>query len=915
MQPAPCILAAWAFLLLLLSLPPASSQAGKSSIAFSQPQNCAVNEFFNTVSLACDPCGPNQAKSPDGLRCVCSSTFSMRDVGNPVVECNACNITQVVSSDQRFCLQCLSRSCLCGSSQVREENFSAQTAFCANCSGLSLPNAIGNKCVPCQATFQQCKCPEANQTGGLCFPSAVTPQGNVQSAWESLFLSASFLACRDYNNLTACQLLTNIVIMNAFSLDSAAYTFYKSLPLSAKYRVEVLYSSNGADLGSTAPTGLSFQKNSQMQFKLARYDARGDFQGWQDVKGGGLQMCPDTMKRLDAAYVFGTSYSQSCTFLLSELLSRVPEPVFYELFLQYSDQGGKILLWPVPIENTNLQTTTQSTLGTTALRRFFLIDGLSGRTGSLSNEPVSVTVATSLTLSIYLPTSDPGNQPPFLLTVKYAKEDPKGSTQLSFAVSYAQSQETFKRDTDIALAVLGSLSVLYAIMETSSWVRRSRLQSIGITLVVKFLTFLSGALANVFFLIILGTGIYWLIAFKGQHSTVQVTLPPAGGQIENDFIIYLSCAFALKTLELLHIFVVQLSISIFLIDWEKPKARSTFNAAKGSPSVSIWRTFLVANEWNEIQTLRKLNPRFQLFAVLLLLEVVGLKNIAARDLNLDLQPAADSYLAPWSPILRFGISASMWLAVGAVQVIFMVVIYERFVEGKIQQFVDLCSVSNISVFILMHRCYGFYIHGRSVHGLADVNMETMIQHLRKEKENLCPLRGLEPNSEVQTFEILLSDRVRQQYDRIRAPLQEIPKRQKSRLEDDPLLDQRIKTYHTFNLFLAAFIEHVYKDMDYIVKDKLFLEQIMDMEFQQPVDKSIFYNDDGALFGRTLYYNNELVLLLFDILLFSIIDLGTQNFVLAGIITYIIQKGLEILRQVIGRKNLSAETMVEEQFLI
>nr|XP_033796595.1 meckelin-like isoform X2 [Geotrypetes seraphini] len=893
MQPAPCILAAWACL--LLSRPPPSSQAGRSSIAFSLPDNCAGNEFFNTVSLACSPCGPHQVKSPDGLKCVCASTFSMRDVGNPVVECNSCNAVQVVSFDQRFCLQCLSESCHCGSSQVREENFSVLTALCANCSGLSLPNAIGNECVPCQATFPQCKCPEANQTGGLCFPSAVTPQ--------------------DYNNLTACQLLTNMVVMNAFSLDSAAYTVYKSLPPNAKYRPEVLYSSNGADLGSAAPIGLSFQKNSQMQFKLARYDVRGNFLGWEDAKGGTLQMCPDTPERLDAAYAFGTSYSQSCTFQLPNLLSRVPEPVFYELFLQYSDQGGKILLWPVPVENTNLRTTTQSSLDTTALRRFFLVDGLSGRTESLSSEPKLVTVATSLTLSIYLPTSNPGSRPPFLLRVKYAKKDAKGGTQLSFAVSYTQSQETYKRDTDIALAVLGSLSVLYAIMETSSWVRRSRLQSIGVTLIVKFLAFLSGALANIFFFVTLGTGIYWLIAFKGQHSTVQVALPPAGGQIENDFIIYLSCAFALKTLEVLHILVVQLSISIFLIDWEKPKGRSTFNAAKGSPSVSIWRTFLVANEWNEIQTLRKLNPRFQLFAVLLLLEVVGLKNIAARDLNLDLQPAANAYLAPWSPILRFGISASMWLAVGAVQVIFTVAVYERFVEGKIQQFVDLCSVSNVSVFILMHRCYGFYIHGRSVHGQADVNMETMIHHLRKEKENLCPLRGLEPSSEIQTFEILLSDRVRQQYDRIRGPLQELPKRQNSRLEDDPLLEQRIKTYHTFNLFLAAFIEHVYKDMDYIVKDKLCLERILDMEFQQPVDKSIFYNDDGALFGRTLFYNNELVLLLFDTLLFSVVDLGTQNFVLAAIITYLIQKSLEILRQVIGRKNLSAETMVEEQFLI
>lgn len=38
--------------------------------------------------------------------------------------------------------------------------------------------------------------------------------------------------------------------------------------------------------------------------------------------------------------------------------------------------------------------------------------------------------------------------------------------------------------------------------------------------------------------------------------------------------------------------------------------------------VSIWRTYFVANEWNEIQTVRKINPLFQVFAVLFFLEVL-----------------------------------------------------------------------------------------------------------------------------------------------------------------------------------------------------------------------------------------------------------------------------------------------------
>ena len=63
----------------------------------------------------------------------------------------------------------------------------------------------------------------------------------------------------------------------------------------------------------------------------------------------------------------------------------------------------------------------------------------------------------------------------------------------------------------------------------------------------------------------------------------------------------------------------------------------------------------------------------------------------------------------------------------------MFLIYERFFEHKIRQFVDLCSVSNVSVFIMTRKLFGFYVHGRSVHGHADTNMRGMNINLHKEQ--------------------------------------------------------------------------------------------------------------------------------------------------------------------------------------
>ena len=69
-------------------------------------------------------------------------------------------------------------------------------------------------------------------------------------------------------------------------------------------------------------------------------------------------------------------------------------------------------------------------------------------------------------------------------------------------------------------------------------------------------------------------------------------------------------------------------------------------------------------------------------------------------------------------------------------------------------YIDLCSISNISVFILSDTIYGHYIHGRAVHGHADADMAEIVTSLKREEDNLCSRRGLGPDSEQQTFDMV-----------------------------------------------------------------------------------------------------------------------------------------------------------------
>ena len=100
-------------------------------------------------------------------------------------------------------------------------------------------------------------------------------------------------------------------------------------------------------------------------------------------------------------------------------------------------------------------------------------------------------------------------------------------------------------------------------------------------------------------------------------------------------------------------------------------------------------------------------------------------------------------------------------------------IYVRCVEDKIGQFVDFCSLSNISVFILTHSQYGYYIHGRSPHGNAEANMQQMTQALIKEELDMTTRRGLEEGSEHQTFSLFMTNRLSRQYAKIMAPLHRV----------------------------------------------------------------------------------------------------------------------------------------------
>uniref|UniRef100_A0A8C1EPL4 Transmembrane protein 67 n=1 Tax=Cyprinus carpio carpio TaxID=630221 RepID=A0A8C1EPL4_CYPCA len=936
------------------------------SISFQQPSDCGVDSYFDISSLSCVKCGPNQVSSKSGLACECQTGFRVLVSNGASITCQQCpDANQGVTQDGYGCIHCFgsvgeSGKCQCPKGSVLVErdgngnplNESRCEACNATEPAFSAPDRTGNRCVRCEDSFinssQSCVCGASNiQAGGMCFPSnnlptSVVPNvifsqlaNSVLSAWFSNFMYSSAAACLLFSNRTACQSLGNMCVMNMHSFSTinndacGLYnTVYRATAAQGSsqdisyWRANLPWLYYGDQLGLASrilqneplPVGFSFkwaQKNTNIELRAAVYSVRGEFLRWESVGGGNLQLCPDSPTRQQSAFTFGTAYKQSCVLTVSELLNGYPEPVFYDVFLVIQKPQEVKHLLAVPLLNINQQFNGQSTNEGSNMnnwlltRRLMLVDTLSGRQNSLSSSPGVIRVASNIKIGFQLvPNTQKGQVYPPLMTVTYSDipvTDPTTQTvTVSFSLEYTMDQEEARVKTDV----------------NCSWCK-NRISSHRPT-IMKFLVFYAGDLANVFFIITVGTGLYWLIFFKAQLF-VSVLLPlPAQ---EERFVVYVGCAFALKTVQFLHKLFVQLSVDIFFIDWERPRGKASKHVegsgeAKSQASpVSIWRTYFVANEWNEIQTIRKINPTFQVIAVLFFLEVVGFSNLALRDPSSDMRRSPEAYTPPYSLILRYGVASAMWLCIGLIQMIFFTVFHERFVEDKIRQFVDLCSISNISVLLLSHRCFGYYIHGRSVHGHADTNMDEMNTNLKREAENLCGQRGLLPNSDTQTFQISITNRLRAQYDRIIEPINR--RSGPSRLVDASAnpCEQSTKAYHTMNRFLGSVIDHAHREMDYIVKDKLLFEKLIGMEFIEPLDKSIFYNDDSHSFADVLFYGNEAVLLIFDTLFFCVVDLGSQNFILAAVLTYLQQLVFRLIRNGMGRRNLASKTLVDKRFLI
>ncbi|CAI5442739.1 unnamed protein product [Caenorhabditis angaria] len=332
-------------------------------------------------------------------------------------------------------------------------------------------------------------------------------------------------------------------------------------------------------------------------------------------------------------------------------------------------------------------------------------------------------------------------------------------------------------------------------------------------------------------------------------------------------------------------------------------------------SVVVWRTYLIANEWNELQQYRKTSLSLQMILIIVIHEYFQYKNYALIEPSFEKYNEESSYTQS-SILTRFSVVVFMYLFVAACQMLGKVIIVERMLTDPFHNFIDLCSVSNISVLSLTHRLYGYYIHGRSVHGKGDAGMSEMNAFLQRERDNLCGYRGLEPSSELQTFTLNLPIHFRENYDEICR----ITKQPTSgAIGHDAMtlkMNQTVEAHDKMNNFLKKFVDHSISDLDYVVRDRPLLEAVLDAEMTDTSQIGTFTRDPSEIAYSTCFvYGNEWCWTSFECLLTCVIFIWSDSIILAAFIVFITSKFLRLIFSYLSTAHLVKTSLIDQRFLV
>lgn len=604
---------------------------------------------------------------------------------------------------------------------------------------------------------------------------------------------------------------------------------------------------------------------------------------------------------------------------------------------------------------------------------------------------VSIQYASALTSDL-LPKSDfSSGELRSLQTNNTVGGDFVDSPSFQYRVLFLRGDETIVAAMEPTTIVIGVLVFFSAFGKTYGWMRRQQDTMLGPNAFIRFLIFLCNHFANIFALVIFLTCGSMYVFYKHQ-AAVEWLLPTRTPYVME----LLYTAIACKCAAILYFIFEQCNADYFVIDWERPRhnpandvptSNNIASAADGgenpqsasseherlmkqiglmSPEnqqkqlqqlqqmqqsrhqfagasqISMWRSTFVANELNELQVRRSFHVLLVILIVTVFMEGLNYKELARAVPNDNLTPAGSPHSIT-EPILRIAVCSFFWCMVSLVIYVCEFQIYYKAVAAHpLQAFADLCSVSNISIMILIEPMWGFYIHGESLHAFADCSMEEFQANLQREEQGNMPRRGLGGVQECQTFEVFVGSYLRQflyvaysnladeHHKALRGhagPVNAGHHRRCFETVCGGAGQTRVFTPHTMSIKrqINSLMQQSVRNAEKNLMNKIGVHALMDFPpnimylngpfAQEKAGSDLFFLDSPTAYEQAFLSGIDFDLFVFYALVYAAMDATIQNTFWCMLTIYLIDAVLLWYRAKEGTANLGAKTLFDDRFFL
>jgi len=536
-----------------------------------------------------------------------------------------------------------------------------------------------------------------------------------------------------------------------------------------------------------------------LRFVLGMYSLEGDFLGFQDL-GSQLQLCPADYEDTIDFRRFGTSVNARCDYNISQLIDTNLQPnntdVFYDLWLV--DVNGNYIDVPVKINNyidSNGSKPNQSKDKSKwkLTRRFFIYDTKSGLEGAnsykngikfgsyirwLDKVKFVVQLRSEGSDEIYVPYVELEYRSKALTFIPDSK-----TTKVIYKVEYTMDPSSFWTVAWVFFGIGHIFIFIMAGWKIYVWTARHPKSLMGSVYMYKFIfnaaQFFLESWSTIVFWYLFAVSASFYFFFKLDQAPYLVMPQDENGNLL-PFSIIFGIVFTLKIILLFVRIFRQSKSSFYVLDREKNMSslhhiltntlqqkssedRDFYEREyKEYEEPKAWRSIFIMNELNELLS-------SNIISIEVVLIWMGFILVGERwefASLYDPRVLHGDSRSPSSYILMFFLFTLSIMIIGITLYILRYTV-SFILPLDYMNFIDLCSVANVSLFIFDEKFHGYYIHGESPANSSDVTLDVLKKALDSEGQGLGKKRGLtENNPNLQTYEFYLPYSERKLFDEV-----------------------------------------------------------------------------------------------------------------------------------------------------